>query len=63
MGEKTCYFNSMFSKILAINSSVDKFAQEEIKILGVVFNKKGVDKINLINVRNKIENTLKYGTE
>ena len=50
------------TKILAINSSVNEYKNikfsKEIKILGIIFNKKGVDSINLINIKNKIENTL-----
>ena len=50
------------TKILAINSSVDRYKNikfsNEIKIFGVFFIKKGVDNCNLVNVKKKIENTL-----
>jgi hypothetical protein len=50
------------TKILAINSSVNSYRNidfvNDLKVLGITFNQKGIDKINLKNCKNKIENTL-----
>jgi hypothetical protein len=50
------------TKILAINSSYNRFRNinfaKELKILGITFNKEGIDKINLESCKKKIENTL-----
>ena len=50
------------TKILAINSSYNSFRNinfaKELKILGITFNKEGIDKINLESCKKKIENTL-----
>jgi hypothetical protein len=54
--------NEEKTKILAINSSYNSFRNinfaKELKILGITFNKEGIDKINLENCKKKIENTL-----
>ena len=45
------------TKILAINSSVSEYKNikfsKDLKILGIVFNEKGVDRSNLVNVKKK----------
>jgi hypothetical protein len=50
------------TKILAINSSFEKFRNinfvENLKILGIIFDKKGIASINLENCKKKIENVL-----
>jgi hypothetical protein len=50
------------TKILAINSSYNSFRNinfaKELKILGITFNKEGIEKINLESCKKKIENTL-----
>jgi len=50
------------TKILAINSPYKSFRNinfvKELKILGITFNEKGIDRINLINCKTKIEKTL-----
>ena len=49
--------NTDKTKILAVNSSYDNFKGVkfvcELKMLGIVFNKKGIDKMNLENSKNK----------
>jgi hypothetical protein len=50
------------TRILAINSQFKSFRNinfvKDLKILGIIFNEKGIDKINLENCKIKIENTL-----
>jgi hypothetical protein len=50
------------TRILAINSQFKSFRNinfvKDLKILGIIFNEKGIDKINLENCKKKIENTL-----
>ena len=50
------------TKILAINSSVNSYRNidfvNDLKVLGITFNQKVIDKINLKNCKNKLENTL-----
>jgi hypothetical protein len=50
------------TKILAINSPYKSFRNiifvKDLKILGITFNEKGIDRINLINCKSKIEKTL-----
>ena len=54
--------NEEKTQILAINSPIKTYRNinfvDEIKILGIIFNKVGVDKQNLIKAKKKIENTL-----
>ena len=50
------------TQILAINSPKNNFRNikfvDEVKILGIIFSKVGVDKKNLMIAKKKIENTL-----
>jgi exonuclease III len=50
------------TKILGINSCYEKFRNinfvENLKMLGITFDKKGISSINLENCKKKIENTL-----
>jgi hypothetical protein len=50
------------TKILAINSSYDRFRNinfvENLKVLGITFDRGGIAKMNLENCRKKIESTL-----
>ena len=54
--------NADKTKILAVNSSYDKYKGAKfvsgLKMLGIIFNKKGIDKTNFENCKSKIEKTL-----